>query len=551
MTTPREIDSLRVQMSPQADDQRAADRLRDIEAVTDSGLAHLDLEQLLVELLDRVRDVLRADTAAVLLLDEPNGQLVATAARGIEAEVYQGVRVPLGAGFAGRVAADLRPVVIEDIEDADVVNPVLRERGVRSLLGVPLLAGGRLLGVLHVGTVKRRRFDESDVDLLRLVADRVALATQITLSEAERTASVVLQRSLLPRRLPQIPGLETAFRYVAGAGEGGTVGGDWYDLFVLPGGWVCATVGDVVGRGLKAATVMGRLRTSLRSHAMAAATRDPGALLDLVDRQLRHFEPGEMATAVVGLIEPSFTRVHLSVAGHPAPVLASIGSPGCLVDAAVDPPLGVASPVRRQTTTVDLPPGSVVCFYTDGLVERRDEPLGARLDQLAATVSAAPPEDVCISITGRLVGLDPSPDDMALLVLRREPRYLAPLELSRPAVASTLGEIRAAVRRWLAEIDASPADVTDLLLAVGESTSNVVEHAYGPGGGTVTVRLELQPPDVVVTVKDTGRWRPPRGTNRGRGSHIMAAVGDVAVERGPEGTEVVIRRRLGTVAGRS
>lgn len=550
MTTPREIDSLRVQKSPQADDKRAADRLRDIEAVTDSGLAHLGVEQLLVELLDRVRDVLGADTAAVLLLDEPNGQLVATAARGIEAEVYQGVRVPLGAGFAGRVAADRRPVVIDDIEDADVVNPVLRERSICSLLGVPLLAGGRLLGVLHVGTTTRRHFDESDIDLLRVVADRVALATQTTLSEAERTASVVLQRSLLPQRLPQIPGLETAFRYVAGAGDGGTVGGDWYDLFVLPGGWVCATVGDVVGRGLKAATVMGRLRTSLRSHAMVAS-RDPGAVLDLVDRQLRHFEPGEMATAVVGLIEPSFDRVHLSVAGHPAPVLATTGVPGCLIEAAVDPPLGIASPMRRQTTTVDLPPGSVLCFYSDGLVERRDEPLGARLDRLAASVSTAPPEQVCISITGRMVGLDPSPDDVALLVLRRKSSHLAPLELSRPAVASSLGEIRAAVRRWLAEIDASPADVTDLLLAVGESTSNVVEHAYGPGGGSLSVRLELLPPEVVVTVTDSGQWRPPRGTNRGRGSHIMAAVGNVAVERRPEGTEVVIRRRIGTVAGLS
>jgi anti-sigma regulatory factor (Ser/Thr protein kinase) len=192
-----------------------------------------------------------------------------------------------------------------------------------------------------------------------------------------------------------------------------------------------------------------------------------------------------------------------------------------------------------------------VCFYSDGLVERRDEPLGARLDQLAATVSAEPPEQVCISITGQLVGLDPSPDDVALLVLRREASHLAPLELSRPAVASSLGEIRAAVRRWLADIDASPADVTDLLLAVGESTSNVVEHAYGPGGGILAVRLELQPPDVVVTVKDSGQWRPPRGINRGRGSHIMAAVGDVIVDRGPEGTEVVIRRRLGTIGGES
>jgi anti-sigma regulatory factor (Ser/Thr protein kinase)/putative methionine-R-sulfoxide reductase with GAF domain len=527
-------------------DKPPADRLRGIEAVTDSVLAHLDVEHLLVELLDRVREVLGAETAAVLLLDEPNGQLVATAARGIEAEVYQGFRVPLGQGFAGRVAAARRPVTIEDIDDADVVNPVLRQRGIRSLLGVPLLAGGRLLGVLHVGTIEPRHFDASDVELLQMVADRVALAAQTTLSEAERTASVVLQRSLLPQRLPQVPGLEAAFRYSAGAG--GTVGGDWYDLFILPGGWVCVTVGDVVGRGLHAATVMGRLRSSLRSHGMAAA-RDPGTVLDLVDRQLRHFEPGEMATAVVAYVEPSFERLHLSVAGHPAPVVAAAGGGGRYLDVPVDTPLGVASPSRRQVTTVDLPPGMVVCFYTDGLVERRTEPLVRRLNLLEQVVAAAPPEQVCTTVMNRLIGRERPPDDVALLVVRRQEGHLAPLDVSRPAVASSLGEIRAAVRRWLAQVDASPADVTDLLLAVGEATSNVVEHAYGPQGGTVTVRIELQPPEVVVTVRDTGRWRAPRGTNRGRGSHIMAAVGEVSVTRRTGGTEVVIRRRVGAPDG--
>ena len=529
-------------MSPRTSDKPAADRLRGIEAVTDSGLAHLDVEQLLVELLDRVRDVLNAETAAVLLLDEPNGQLVATAARGIEAEVYQGFRVPLGRGFAGRVAAARRPVTIENIDDADVVNPVLRERGIRSLLGVPLLAGGRLLGVLHVGSIEPRIFDASDVELLQMVADRVALATQTMLSETERKASLVLQRSLLPRRLPQIPGLETAFRYIAGAG--GTVGGDWYDLFILPGGWVCITVGDVVGRGLHAATVMGRLRSSLRSHGMASA-RDPGAVLDLVDRQLRHFEPGEMATAIVAIVEPSFERLHLSIAGHPAPVVAPAGGGGSYLDVPVDTPLGVASPARRRATTVDLPPGSVVCFYTDGLVERREEPLARRLALLEEVVVAGAPEEVCTTVMNRLIGRQRSSDDVALLVVRRQEGHLAPLEVSRPAVASSLGEIRAAVRRWLAQVDASPADVTDLLLAVGEAPSNVVEHAYGPQGGTVTVRLELQPPEVVVTVRDTGRWRAPRGTNRGRGSHIMAAVGQVTVSRRSDGTEIVIRRRVG------
>jgi phosphoserine phosphatase RsbU/P len=272
---------------------------------------------MLVELLDRVRDILDADTAVVLLLDVPTGQLVATAARGIEEEVYQGMRVPLGRGFAGRVAAGRQPVAIDDVRDADVVNPLLRKKGIRSLLGAPLLAGGRLLGVLHVGSLAPRHFGGADADLLQMVADRVALATQARMSETERRAAIVLQRSLLPERLPQVPGLEAAIRYIAG-GEG-DVGGDWYDLFTLPSGWVCMTVGDVVGRGLRAAAVMGRLRSAVRAYALETPG-DPADVLDRIDHMLRQFEPGEMATAVLGMLEPSFERLHLSLAGHPRPL---------------------------------------------------------------------------------------------------------------------------------------------------------------------------------------------------------------------------------------
>src|SRR4029453_1398460 len=164
-------------MSPHAADTRkeAADRLRDIESVTDAGLARLSVDDLLVELLDRVRDVLNADPAAGLLLAAPpTGQLAATAAGGIEEEVSQGMRIPLGRGFAGRVAAVRQPVTIDDVQDADVVNPVLRQKGIRSLLGVPLLVGDRLLGVLHVGALVPRHFGDADVDLLQMVADRVA-----------------------------------------------------------------------------------------------------------------------------------------------------------------------------------------------------------------------------------------------------------------------------------------------------------------------------------------------------------------------------------------
>src|SRR5206468_3544368 len=126
--------------------------------------------------LERTRDILDSDTCAVLLLDEERRDLVARAAVGIEEEVEQGVRIPLGRGFAGRVAAGGRPVILDDVDHADVLNPILRQKGIKSLLGVPLLVQGRAIGVLHVGTLTPRRFDDDDVELLQLAADRTAIA---------------------------------------------------------------------------------------------------------------------------------------------------------------------------------------------------------------------------------------------------------------------------------------------------------------------------------------------------------------------------------------
>ena len=164
------------QFGPLADLIRDAERLRRLQALTDAALGHLDLEELLNALLDRAREMLNADTCAILLLDEPRKELVARAAVGIEEEVEQGIRIPLGRGFAGRVAADARPVVLDDVDHADVLNPILRQKGIKSLLGVPLLVGSQVVGVLHVGTLVPRRFTVDDIDLLQLAADRAAIA---------------------------------------------------------------------------------------------------------------------------------------------------------------------------------------------------------------------------------------------------------------------------------------------------------------------------------------------------------------------------------------
>ncbi len=159
-------------------ESRARQRLEHVQAVTDAALAHLELDELFAVLLPRIRDILEADTCAVLLLDEETDELAARAAVGIEEEVEQGVRIPLGGGFAGRVAASRQPVILDDVDHADVLNPILRQKGIKSMLGVPLLADGNPLGVIHVGTLVHHRFTADEVELLQLVADRVAIAIE-------------------------------------------------------------------------------------------------------------------------------------------------------------------------------------------------------------------------------------------------------------------------------------------------------------------------------------------------------------------------------------
>jgi len=159
-------------------ERAARAKLERVQAVTDIALAHLDLDELLPVLLPRIRDILSTDTCALLLLDEEHDELVARAAVGIEEEVEHGVRIPLGKGFAGRVAATGRPVVLDDVAEAEIVNPILVEKGIRSMLGVPLLVQARAIGVLHVGTLSPRKFSQDDEELLQLVAERVAVAIE-------------------------------------------------------------------------------------------------------------------------------------------------------------------------------------------------------------------------------------------------------------------------------------------------------------------------------------------------------------------------------------
>src|SRR3954447_2628707 len=307
------------------------DRLRRIEQITDTALSHLGVEDLLTELLDRVRALLEADTAAVLLLDPSGTYLVATAARGIEEEVRQGVRIPLGKGFAGRVAAERRAVILDEVDHSTVLNPILYEKRIRSLLGVPLVAEGDVLGVLHVGTLHAQLFTAEDAALLQTAADRIALVTRTRMSDLDRAAASALQRSLMPGALPRVTGIEFAARYIPG--DAGGLGGDWYDVFSLPSGRLGVVIGDVVGRGLQAAVIMGRLRSALRAFALEE--EDPAEVLERLDANVQHFEENVMATVLYAIFEPSLERLSLSTAGHLPPVVARPGEPAMLINVPV------------------------------------------------------------------------------------------------------------------------------------------------------------------------------------------------------------------------
>jgi phosphoserine phosphatase RsbU/P len=394
--------------------QTETQKLRYLEAVTDAALSRLGLEDLLAELLERVRELLEADTAAILLLDSSGTQLVATAASGLEQEVRQGVRLPVGQGFAGTVAARQEPVAIERVDHTNVINPILVNVGIASLLGVPMISGGQLIGVLHVGTLTPRKFSDDDVELLRLVADRASLATQARLSRLDRAAAVALQRSLLPGRLPTVPGLDVAARYVPGAEVG--VGGDWYDLFPLPSGHVGIVIGDIAGHGLRAAVVMGRFRSALRAYALE--TTDPADVLTRLDRKVQLFEPDAMATVAYAVLDPEHSTLEVSSAGHLPLLVAGHRQRTRTLDVRPDLPVGAYKDAARTSTKVSLEAGSSLFLYTDGLVERPDRSISAGIELLTSALSGAAADVMCATAMATMLADRVATDDVAVLAVR-------------------------------------------------------------------------------------------------------------------------------------
>jgi anti-sigma regulatory factor (Ser/Thr protein kinase)/putative methionine-R-sulfoxide reductase with GAF domain len=522
----------------------AADHLADFYRLGDPALSDLDLDELLDELLLRVRQILDVDTVAILLIDDERKFLHARAAKGLEEEVERGVRIPVGQGFAGRIAAERLPIYIADVDHADILNPILREKGVRSLLGVPLIVEGEAIGVMHVGTLTPRDFTNDDAALLQLAAARAAPSIErarlFQALEQEHSVAIGLQRSLLPERLPEITDVTIGARYLPSRDE---VGGDWYDVIELDRGCVGIAIGDVVGHGVRAAALMGQLRTGLRAYALDG--RRPGEVLARADYLLQTIRGRGMATAAYGVFDLHTNELRIANAGHPPPLIVPASGEPRFLEIDPAPPLGTVPNPEFPEITVQLAPEETVLLYTDGLIEVRGESLHEGLERLAREARGALSADgLCQQVIHALVPRGGAEDDVAVVALQNAP---IPTEIAMrlPADPTVLTQVRRVLRRWLQQFDVEREDAAAITLACGEACANAIEHAYSPATAVFELDARLEDGVVTIAVRDSGQWRIPRGRHRGRGLRIIeSSMDEIDVHPSPTGTEVVMRRRL-------
>jgi serine phosphatase RsbU (regulator of sigma subunit)/anti-sigma regulatory factor (Ser/Thr protein kinase) len=532
-------------MAGQLSNLHPAERLDRLQRITDAALARLSVDELLDELLTRLAEILDVDTLAVLLLDETRNELVARAAKGLEEEVEQGVRIPVGKGFAGTIADRREPLILDHVDHTNVMNPILRSKGIRSLLGVPLLAHGDVLGVMHVGSLTARVFDDDDIELLQLVADRVALALQVRMAEQARLITETFQRTFLPQTMPHAPGLRIVTRYLPAATAAG-IGGDWYDAFTLPSGNHVLAMGDVAGHGIAAASTMGQVRNALRAFALMGS--GPADLATQLDRFMRSFTDGVMLTLLVGTIPQDLGAFRYVSAGHVPPLVVDESGPHFASIDESDPPLGLKRTHDFSERTLTLRPGSTVVLYTDGLIERRGESLDEGFERLRAAASRQDidkePNRAMLSVVSEVLGDNPE-DDAAIMLINRFKGVADELAFSVSADAQSLAPVRRSVARWLEAGNVAGEAVRDVVTAVNEAATNVVEHAYGPAGGVMSIVATRRNGSVEFHVRDAGVWRETPKSGRGRGLLLMRGLmDDVEIDEGARGTTVMMRRSI-------
>jgi PAS domain S-box-containing protein len=367
----------------------------------------------------------------------------------------------------------------------------IRKYGLHSVLSVPIRARGVTLGVaVFLRGQRPEPFEQDDV----LLAEELTARAALSLDNArrytrERTTALALQRSLLPQRLPEQSAVEVASRYLPASAHAG-IGGDWFDVIRLSGARVALVVGDVVGHGIHASATMGRLRTAVRT--LADVDLPPDELLTRLDDMVSRLsagaddgEPGDAendvgATCLYAVYDPVSRRCSLARAGHPLPALVTPGGTVTFPDLPAGPPLGLGA-LPFESAEMELPPGSILVLYTDGLIESRDYDIDVGLDNLSRALGHPEPslETTCDNVIKAVLPDRPA-DDVALLIART--RALSSDRVATwdlPADPAVVADARKQAATQLAAWGLDEASfITGLV--VSELVTNAIRHAGGP-----------------------------------------------------------------------
>lgn len=433
----------------------------------------------------------------------------------------------------------------EALETFPEFTGALRDVGVMGPVLVNTLRSGvDVLGSLTIAFTSS--VEDSMVEMSRLALEQVApvIAQRVAdtrYQEIETAIATSFQKSMLDIVAITDPRLAVSLHYQAGV-EQLEAGGDWYDVVPLSDGRVALMVGDVVGRSLDAATVMGRLRSAGR--ALLLATGDPAAVLDHLDKFAWTIEGARFATSCCVIVDPLAQTATYSTAGHPPAMYVALGEDPVYLWDAQGPPLAARPDAKRVSASVDLAIGGRLLLYTDGLIERRNEPLDTGLQRLAEAASCGRSgsiADECSRITAELFTGFAQQDDVAIicaqLISDRADRFLRRL----PPEVDDLRAARRDFTLWLAGSDIDEVLASDIVLAASEALANAIEHSEsGPGGVELEVRHEGT--QLVSVVRDQGPWRERQASpGRGRGVGIIHAVtAHAEVLRDASGTTVTM-----------
>lgn len=520
------------------------------------------------------------ETRAAIWLTDPDGnRLTLGAAPSLPptfVRMLDGVAIGPMSASCGSAAHLKQPIETGDISTDprwSSLRDMAAAHGLRSAWSWPILSADLIvLGVVDLYATVPRLPSALERQLIERLATTSAIAiergraererqrllerereVQALLYQREHRVAETLQRSLLPERLPDIPGIEIAARYIPASADV-EVGGDWYDVIPMSDGRISVAIGDIAGHGITAAAAMGQMRMALRAYAIEGLS--PGDALGRLNRLLIELQPGAMSTVLYGQLDLFNGELVFSSAGHPPPLLIPPdgSDPPAYQEEGLSPPLGITTMMEFPETTLTLPSGATLLLYTDGLVEKRGEQIDDGLTRLMDAAAAAPQgiEAASDHIVAAMIGSGVS-DDVALLAVRPVSFAGRRLTLTRPALASTVPEVRRIVRRWLLQNGADDDECFDMLIAFAEAYTNAVQHAYGHADGWVQIDADLEEGELAMIVRDHGAWKapvvPPSSNDglrpSGRGFMIIRELMEsVDVISTVDGTEVRMRRRL-------